>query len=95
MGFKDAGGPEDQLTQLKADRPHPRDYPHMPTNFRDRDKHLRLVLRSVVGMAHVLRSTNGSGVYSSSTDGQTDRRTDRRTDGRMLPILLSPSLRGR
>ncbi len=31
--------------QLKADRPHPRDYPHTPTDFRHTDKHLRLVMK--------------------------------------------------
>ena len=27
---------------LKADRLHPRDYPHRPTDYRHTDKHLRL-----------------------------------------------------
>ncbi len=31
-------------TKLKDDRPHPRDYPNMPTNYRHTDKHLRLVM---------------------------------------------------
>ncbi len=30
--------------KLKTDRPHPCDYPHMPTNYRHTDKHLRLVM---------------------------------------------------
>ncbi len=30
--------------KLKADRPHPRNYPHMQTNYRHTDKHPRLVM---------------------------------------------------
>ncbi len=30
--------------RLKADRPHPRNYPHTPTNYRHTDKHLTLVM---------------------------------------------------
>ncbi len=29
---------------LKADRPHPRNYPLTPTDYRHTDKHLRLVM---------------------------------------------------
>ncbi len=32
------------MHKLKADRPHPRDYPQMPTNYRHTDNHLRLVI---------------------------------------------------
>ena len=31
-------------SKLKADRQHPHDYPHMPTNYKHADKHLRLVM---------------------------------------------------
>ncbi len=34
----------DHSPKLKADRPHPRHYPHTPTNYRHTDKHLRLVM---------------------------------------------------
>ncbi len=34
----------DGFTKLKADRPHPRDYPQMPTDYRHTDNHLRLVM---------------------------------------------------
>ena len=30
--------------ELKADRPHPRNYPHTPTDYRHTDNHLRLVM---------------------------------------------------
>ena len=29
---------------LKADRPHPHYYPHMPTDYRDTDEHFELVM---------------------------------------------------
>ncbi len=32
------------FSKLKADRPHLRDYPHRPTDYRNTDKHLRLVM---------------------------------------------------
>ena len=32
---------------LKADRPHPRNYPHGPTDYRHIDKHLRLVMAPI------------------------------------------------
>ena len=35
-------------TQLKADWPHPRNYPHKPTDNRHTDKHLRLVMVLIV-----------------------------------------------
>ena len=43
--------------KLKADRLHPRDYPHTPNNYRHTDKHLRLVSGSAGRVV---------------TDGQTD-----------------------
>ncbi len=33
--------------KLKADRPHPRDYPHTSTNYRHTDKHLRQVMTAI------------------------------------------------
>ncbi len=36
-----------QNYKLKADRRHPRDYPHMPTDNRHTDKHLRLVMTPI------------------------------------------------
>ncbi len=54
--------------QLKADRPHPHDYPPTPSDYRYTDKHLRRVNISAVRV---------------HTNGQTDRQTDgRRADGR-------------
>ncbi len=38
------GQPPRTISQLKADRPHPRDYPHMPTDYRHTHKHFRLVM---------------------------------------------------
>ena len=32
------------LKLLKANRPHPRDYPQMPNDYRHTDNHLRLVM---------------------------------------------------
>ncbi len=32
------------IHKSKADRPHPRNYPHMQTNYRHTDKHPRLVM---------------------------------------------------
>ena len=34
----------------KADRPHPHNYPHMPTDHRHTDKHLRLVMTLIALM---------------------------------------------
>ncbi len=31
---------------IKSRSPHPRDYPHRPTDYRHRDKHLRLVIQT-------------------------------------------------
>ena len=33
--------------ELKADQPHPRNYPHKPTDYRHTDKHIRLVMASI------------------------------------------------
>ncbi len=38
--------------QLKADRLHPCNYPHMPTDYRHTDKHLRLVLLLLLVALH-------------------------------------------
>ena len=54
---------------LKADRPHPRNYPHTPTDYRHTDKHLRLVMAPIA-------------LNFSFHDRWTDGRTDRQTDGR-------------
>ena len=35
------------IKKLKADRPHPRNFPHMPTGYRPTDKHLRLVMTPI------------------------------------------------
>ena len=39
--------------QLKADRPHPRNYPHTPTGYRHTDKHLRLVMTPIAVCSNV------------------------------------------
>ncbi len=59
-------------TKLKADRPHPRNYPHTPTDYRHTNKHLRLVMTPI---ALNCPQTDGW------TDGQTDGRTLRDVDG--------------
>ena len=47
--IKDSSEPHHPLfhPKLKADQPHPRDYPHTPTNYRHTDKHLRLVMTPI------------------------------------------------
>ena len=64
---------------LKADRPHPRDYQHMPTDYRHTDKHIRLVM------------TLTDLCCQTSTHKRTDRQVDRRTDGRYQVHYLSTS----
>ena len=48
---------------LKADRPHPRDYPQTPTDYRHTDNHLRLVIDQTVQTGehrqHIDRRTDG------------------------------------
>ncbi len=67
------------MNKIKADRPHPRNYPHTPTGYRHTDKQVRLVMALI---AH----------YGSAVRGGTDGRTDSQTDGRSLPSTLSPSI---
>ena len=43
--------------RLKADQPHSRNYPHMPTDYRHTDNPLRLVIGFSQESAH--RRTNG------------------------------------
>ncbi len=63
------------IIKLKADRPHPRNYPHTATDYRHTDKHLRLVM--VVGQTvQPWERTRTDGQTDGRTDGQTDRRTD-------------------
>ena len=54
-----------------------RNYPHMPTDYRHTDKHLK----------------TGNDSYCSllQTHKRTDRRTDGQADGQTLPSLLSSS----
>ena len=59
--------------KLKADRLHPRDYPHMPTEYRHTDKHLRLVMTL---NAHCC------------TRQRRAPKTNGWMDGRMLPSTL-------
>ncbi len=40
--------------KLKADRPHPRNYPHTPTDHRHTDKHFRLVMTLLCSKLAVL-----------------------------------------
>ncbi len=58
---------------LKADRPHPRNYPHAPTNYIHTDKHLRLVM-TLIALCCRERS-----------DGRTDGQTDGRYQVHYLP----------
>ncbi len=39
-------------SKLKADRPHPRDYPHTPTDYRYTDKHFGLVIALRFSLVH-------------------------------------------
>ncbi len=59
------------MMELKADRPHPRNYPHTPTDHRHTDKHFRLVMTFLCSKVAVFNRR-----------AHTDKRTDRRTDGR-------------
>ena len=61
------------INKLKADRPHPRNHPHTPTDYRQPDKHLRLIMTLIA-----LCCTRQTGEL-----GQTGKWTD----GRTLPIL--------
>ncbi len=63
--------------KLKADRPHPHNYPPTPTDYRHTDKHLRLVMPLIA-----LYCTRQSRV-------STDRRTDGRTDATKYIISLA------
>ncbi len=65
--------------KLKADRPPTRNYPHMPTDYRHTDNHLRLVMVLIA-----LYWSNGSAVREDA-DGQTDGRTDGRYQVHYLP----------
>ena len=62
--------------KLKADRPHLRDYPPTPTDYRHKDKHLRLVM-ILIGLCckDEGRRSTGSAVRAQ-TNGRMDRRTD-------------------
>ena len=71
--------------ELKADRPHPHNYPHTPTDYRHTDNNLGLVM---------LLITLDDSAVRVSTDRRTDGRTDGRTDRQTLPSTLSPSLHG-
>ncbi len=64
--------------QLKADRPHPRDHLHTPTNYRHTDKHHRLVMNLIAPCCMSISST-----VRGQTNGQRERQTDRETDRQM------------
>ena len=57
--------------KLKADRPHPRDYPPTPPDYRHTDKTLELVMPTLYSKCE-----------DNCLDTQTHTRTDGRTDGR-------------
>ncbi len=67
------------LPKLKADRPHPRNYPHTPTDYRHTDNQGRrsngLCLRVVTDVR---------------VDRQMDRQTEGWTDRWTQPSALSP-----
>ena len=71
--------------KLKADQPHPCDYPQMPTDCRHTDNDLGLVI-VVVALCCTRQSR-------ALTDGRTDGQTDGRYQFYYLPA--SPKLRGR
>ncbi len=73
--------------KLKADRPHPCDYPHTPTNYRQADKHLRLVITPIVlYCAQQGCRSNGSAVIAlTNTHTNTHGRTDGRYQVHYLP----------
>ena len=52
--------------KLKADRPHPRNYPHMPTDHRHTDKHFRLVMTLLCS-----KQESAHRQMDGQTDGQT------------------------
>ena len=70
--------------KLKADQPHPRDYPYTPTDYRHTDKHLRLVM-TLIALCCTRQSRAPS---RESTDKQTDGQTDGRYQVHYLPALL-------
>ncbi len=70
----------DSQGKLKADRPHPRNYSHTPTNYRHTDKHLKLVMTPIALYCSAVRA---------DADGRTERRTDRRTDATKYIISLA------
>ncbi len=47
------------LTQLKAVRPHPRNYPQMPTDYRHKDNHLRRESSERQTDTHLHKRTDG------------------------------------
>ena len=65
------------ISKLKADRPHPRDFPHTPSDYRHTDKHLRLIMTLI----------------QTGKLGQTDRQRHKRTDGRYQVHYLPASLK--
>ena len=72
---------------VKADRPHPRDYPHTSTDYRHTDNHLRLVFPIPRGVTpHVNRRG------AKKTNSQTYPQTDRRYQAHHLPVSIK--LRG-
>ncbi len=73
------------MKKLKADRPHPRNYPWTPTDFRHTDNHLRLVMVFVARCC-----TRQSRAPKPFKQESSDKQTHGRTDGRTLPSTLSP-----
>ena len=71
---------------LKANRLHPRNYPHAPTDYRHTVKHLRLVM-TLTALCCTRQSRSPKRFSHESGDGWTDGQTD----GRTLPSTLSPS----
>ncbi len=69
---------------IKADRPHPRYYPHTPTNYRHTDKLPRLAMIPIA-----LCCTRQSRAIRAQTRQQTDGRTDGRTDATKYIISLA------
>ncbi len=76
--------------KLKADRPHPHDHLHMPTDYRHIDKHLRLVM-TPIGVC-CTRQSRAPSIDRESANERTDGWTDGRFQFYNLPASLK--LRG-
>ena len=63
------------VNKLKANRSHPRNYPHTPTDYWHSDKHLRLVMALICPLLQTVQPPEG-GQTDRGEGGQTDGQTD-------------------